>query len=132
MKMRLVPVMLALSAVVMSLAWIGHLRFEKEWSFWMALAASWSLVLPEYALNTAATRWGHDKYTGAQMASVHLSSGVVCIALVSRFVLGEQFVLSQFIGFTLMILSIMLILSRPAQNATSTSTMRLEAVDRTQ
>ncbi len=93
----------------MALAWLGHLRFEHSWSFWVALAASWSLVLPEYAMNTAATRWGYGTYSGAQMASIHLSSGVVCVALVSNLVLGEAVTLRQMLGYGVLITAILLI-----------------------
>jgi hypothetical protein len=43
-------------------------------------------VLPEYIL---ATRYGYGTYTGAQMAAFHLTSGVVFVAIVSRFVLAR-------------------------------------------
>lgn len=42
----------------MSLAWLGHLRYRDSIGFWTALALSWLLVLPEYVLNYAATRYG--------------------------------------------------------------------------
>ncbi len=112
MKFVVVPVLLILSSVMMALAWLGHLRFEDSWSFWLALGVSWALVLPEYALNTAATRWGYGVFSGAQMASIHLSSGVVCVALVSHFVLDEVITGRQFLGLGLMLVSISLILSK--------------------
>lgn len=111
-KFVLVPILLMMSAVMMALAWLGHLRFEDSWSFWVALAVSWALVLPEYALNTAATRWGYGVYSGAQMAAIHLSSGVVCVALVSHFILNEVITTRQFVGLGLMLVSILLILSK--------------------
>ena len=115
MKAVLVPALLLFSSVMMSLAWLGHLRFEDSWSFWLALGASWALVLPEYALNTLATRWGYGAFSGAQMASMHLSSGVVCVALVSHFVLDEVITFRQVLGLAMMFVSIVLILSkRPA------------------
>ena len=110
MKRVVVPLLLVLSSVMMALAWIGHLRFEETWSFWTALAVSWTLVIPEYLLNTSATRWGYGTYSGAQMASVHLSSGVVSVALVSVFVLGEELTGRQLAGFALMLASMVLIL----------------------
>ncbi|MEM6732221.1 MAG: DMT family protein [Myxococcota bacterium] len=110
-KRWLVPIMLMLSAVMMALAWLGHLRFEDDWSFWTALAASWALVLPEYALNTAATRWGYGVFSGAQMASIHLSSGVVCVALVSAVVLEEPITLRQLVGYAVLLAAIFLIFS---------------------
>jgi len=107
-----VPAMLFLSSVIMALAWLGHLRF-RHWSFAKALLASWLLVLPEYFLNVFATRWGHGFYTGAQMATLNLSSGVFCVALVSWLVLGESHTRRQSMGFLLMAVGIVLIMYRP-------------------
>jgi uncharacterized protein (DUF486 family) len=112
MKRIAVPLLLIASSCLMALAWLGHLRFEATWSFWLALAVSWSLVIPEYVLNTAATRWGYGTYTGAQMASMNLSSGVVAVALVSMLVLGEELGVRQAVGFVLMLVSMVLILGR--------------------
>jgi uncharacterized protein (DUF486 family) len=81
MKAVMVPVFMFLSSALMALAWLGHLRFRDQIGFWTALGASWLLVLPEYVLNVAATRFGYGTYSGAQMASLHLAFGVVCVAL---------------------------------------------------
>lgn len=105
-----VPALLFLSSVIMALAWLGHLRF-REWSIRGALIASWMLVLPEYFLNVFATRLGHGIYTGAQMASLNLCTGVICVALVSRWFLGERLTPQQWTGFALMAVAILLILS---------------------
>jgi uncharacterized protein (DUF486 family) len=113
MKTVLVPVFMFLSSCLMALAWLGHLRFRDKIGFWTALGASWLLVLPEYFLNVAATRFGYGTYNGAQMASFHLAFGVVCVALVSRFVLGEHLAVSQMIGFVLLAVAIGLITYRP-------------------
>ena len=102
--------MLIASSAMMAMAWLGHLRFESEWSFWTALGVSWMLVLPEYALNTAATRAGYGALSGAQMASIHLSGGVVCVALVSRIILDEPLTLRTVLGFITMFIAITLIM----------------------
>jgi uncharacterized protein len=112
MKTILVPFLMLLSSALMALAWLGHLRFRDQIGFWVALGASWLLVLPEYVLNVAATRFGYDTYSGAQMASFHLSFGVVCVALVSRFVLNERISALQMFGFGLLAVSIVLITYR--------------------
>lgn len=96
----------------MATAWLGHLRF-REYGFWPALALSWAIVLPEYVLNVSATRYGFGTYTGAQMASFHLCSGVICVALVSRFILNEPVGLRQFAGFALLAAGMMLLLRTP-------------------
>lgn len=97
----------------MALAWLGHLRFRDDIGFWTALVMSWLLVLPEYVLNVAATRFGYDTYTGAQMATFHLAFGVICVALVSRFVLEERLTPTQIVGFVLLALATILITYRP-------------------
>lgn len=111
MKAILVPLMLFTSSTFMSLAWIGHLRF-RSWSFFAALLTSWLIVLPEYVLNVSAVRLGRDIYTGAEMASFHLCSGVVCVVLVSRLFLGETISSRQYAGFGLMMVALVLIVSK--------------------
>lgn len=109
MKIVLVPVMLFVAGLLMSFAWIGHLKF-RSWSFRTALLVSWLFVLPEYILNVFSARWGRDIFSGAQMASFHLCSGVICVALVARLHLGEVLSLSQVLGFGLMAVSVTLIM----------------------
>jgi uncharacterized protein (DUF486 family) len=111
MKQVFVPFMIAISGAFMALAWLGHLRI-KEYGFWVALALSWAIVLPEYILNVAATRYGHGTFTGAQMGAIHLCSGVFCVAMVSRFVLEEALERQQLIGLALLICGIVLVLWR--------------------
>jgi len=88
---------------------LGHLRF-RDWSFWIALLISWCIVLPEYVLNVVATRYGYGIYTGAQMAAMHLASGLVCVALVSRFILGEKLDASQLAGLAILAVGLILVL----------------------
>ncbi len=110
MKRIAVPLMIALSGAFMASAWLAHLRFRDRIGFTTALLASWAIVLPEYALNVAATRYGFGTYSGAQMAAIHLCSGVVCVTLVSRFVLGEAFGARQALGFALLAAGMVLLL----------------------
>jgi uncharacterized protein (DUF486 family) len=111
MKQLLVPLMIGLSGGFMALAWLGHLRI-REYGFWIALALSWAIVLPEYVLNVFATRYGYGLYTGAQMGAIHLCSGVICVAIVSRFVLGESLRNHQLVGLLLLICGIVFVLRR--------------------
>jgi uncharacterized protein (DUF486 family) len=104
-----VPLMLLLSSVVMAFAWLGHLNFRGI-PFVLALLISWLLVLPEYILNVTATRYGYGVYTGAQMASFNLCTGVLCVALVSRFFLKEPINRYQLFGFFLMACAVILIM----------------------
>jgi uncharacterized protein (DUF486 family) len=111
MKAWLVPAMIFVSGGFMAMAWLAHLRI-KSLGFFPALAMSWAIVLPEYVLNVAATRYGYGTYTGAQMASFHLTSGVVCVALVSRYVLDEPIGGRHLLGFGLLAIGMALLLRR--------------------
>jgi uncharacterized protein (DUF486 family) len=103
-----VPLMLVTSSMVMALAWLWHLKYT-EWPFAQAMFICWLLVLPEYFLNIVAIRLGYRVYSGAQMAAFRLCSGVVCVALVSAWVVGETLSTRQLGGFALMIVAMALI-----------------------
>jgi len=108
MQLYFVPLMLLASSTLMAFAWLGHIRFRHR-GYLIALVASWFLVLPEYILNITAIRWGHGVYTGGEMAAMNLCAGVLCVALVSRFFLGEKLKPRQIAGFVLMAAAIMLV-----------------------
>lgn len=46
------------------------------------------------------------------MAAMNLSSGVVCVALVARYFLGEKLSRRQILGFVLMTLGVVLVVYR--------------------
>jgi hypothetical protein len=100
--------MLLASSVIMAFAWLGHIRF-RGWGFPVALVLSWLLVLPEYVLNVSAIRYGHGTYTGGEMASFNLCTGVLCVALVSQYFLKETLERRQIAGFVLMAVAIVLV-----------------------
>jgi uncharacterized protein (DUF486 family) len=105
----MVPIMLITSSAIMAMAWIGHLKYKEDLSFLVAAMLAWVLVLPEYLLNVSAIRWGVGVYQPSEMAAMNLSSGIVFIALVSHFFLGEEISTQKYMGFGLMIISMALI-----------------------
>jgi len=131
-KQILVPLMIFLSGSFMAVAWLGHLRI-KEYGFWIALVFSWAIVLPEYVLNVTATRYGHGHFTGAQMGTFHLCSGVICVALVSRFILGEAIRSHQMLGLLFLVAGMALMLwqseTRPIGKAATDAVSSYEPDD---
>jgi hypothetical protein len=113
MKQLTVPLMIFISGGFMAVAWLAHLRI-RNYGFWIALAMSWGIVLPEYVLNVAATRYGYGTFTGAQMAAMHLTSGVICVMAVSRFLLEEPMGKRHLVGFALLLVGMLLLLHKPA------------------
>ena len=110
--------MLFTASLFMAFAWLGHLRFERL-PFALALILCWLLVLPEYLLNVAAIRLGYKFFTGAQMASFRLCSGVVCVALVSRFFLGEELTGRKLLGLGVMLAAMVCIAIEPSRARSS-------------
>jgi len=109
LRIILIPIMLTLSSAIMAMAWLGHLKYKEDLSFLTAALFAWLLVLPEYLLNVSAIRWGVGIYQPSEMAAMNLSSGIVFIALVSHFFLGEELTTQKYIGFALMIVAMILI-----------------------
>lgn len=109
LRIYLVPIMLILSSAIMAMAWLGHLKYKEDLSFMAAALLAWLLVLPEYLLNVSAIRWGVGVYQPSEMAAMNLSSGIIFIALVSHFFLGEELTTRKYIGFGLMIIAMILI-----------------------
>ncbi len=107
-----VPLMACGAGLLMAFAWIGHLKF-KGIGFLAAFGLSLLFVLPEYVLNVFSARWGLGVFTGAQVAAMHLAAGIVAVALVSSFYLGESLSTSQIAGFVLMLVSVVLIVFKP-------------------
>ena len=110
MELYIVPIMLFSSSVLMAFAWLAHIKFQHK-KFTIALLASWFLVLPEYLLNISAIRWGHGTFEPSEMAAFNLCSGILCVALVSRFFLKESQSLRQIGGFALMAIGVVLVVA---------------------
>jgi len=104
----MVPLMLFSSSLLMAFAWLGHIKYRQK-SFFVALIFSWLLVLPEYLLNVSAIRWGIGTFEASEMAAINLCTGVICIAFVSKFFLGEKLNPRKILGFVLMAISVVLV-----------------------
>jgi len=58
--------LLIASNTFMTIAWYGHLKY-KEKPLYLAIAVSWLIALPEYALQVPANRIGHRTFTATQL-----------------------------------------------------------------
>ena len=62
-------VLLTVSNVFMTIASYGHLRF-KETALWKVILASWGIAFVEYCFQVPANRWGHGRFTAAQLKTI--------------------------------------------------------------
>ena len=102
---RTVCLLLA-SNIFMTMAWYGHLKF-KSTALWVAIAASWLLALPEYALQVPANRLG---YMGG-ISAYQLKILQECITLIvfiafAWLALGETPSLKHLVSFSLILAAV--------------------------
>jgi uncharacterized protein (DUF486 family) len=80
--MRTVLLLIA-SNVFMTFAWYGHLKY-KQAPLWKAIGVSWMIAFFEYCLQVPANRWGHEKFTTAQLK---ILQEVITLAVFTLFAL---------------------------------------------
>ena len=72
----------------MTAAWYGHLRF-KHASILLAIAISWLLALPEYALQVPANRLGYGALSAYQLKIMQEAITLVVFMGFAALFLGE-------------------------------------------
>lgn len=98
---RIAPILLLLASnVFMTFAWYGHLK-HKAAPLWAAIAVSWLIALPEYALAVPANRIGSAVWTTAQLKTMQEVITLVVFIAFSVLWLGETPKWSTLVGFAL-------------------------------
>lgn len=91
--------MLAVSSVVMNLAWYGHLKAPHK-ALWIAVLVSWGVALFEYMLVVPANRIGAQHYSLAELKTLAEVFSLVGFVLVAWMLFGMKPGTNQLIGFT--------------------------------
>lgn len=99
----LLPVgMLALSNLVMNVAWYGHLKVPDR-ALWLAVLASWGLAFFEYCLMVPANRMGAQTYSLAQLKTIQEVMSLATFVLVAWVLFGVKPGFNQIAGFALIV-----------------------------
>ena len=85
--MRTVLLLIASNAF-MTAAWYGHLKF-RDWPLLLAIAVSWLIALPEYALQVPANRWGYGQFTATQLKIIQEAISLSVFVVFAWWYLGE-------------------------------------------
>ncbi len=94
--------MLALSNLVMNVAWYGQLKFPGK-PMWAAILGSWLLAFFEYCLAVPANRIGEGTYKLAQLKTVQEVMSLGGFIVVAWVLFGQRPGLAQLGGFALII-----------------------------
>jgi uncharacterized protein (DUF486 family) len=80
--------LLVASNTFMTIAWYGHLKFRDK-PLLLAIAASWLIALPEYALQVPANRWGYGSLTATQLKIIQEAISLSVFVVFAWLYLGE-------------------------------------------
>lgn len=97
--------LLLCSNCFMTVAWYGHLRFKQTPILW-AIAASWLLALPEYALQVPANRVGYGDLSAYQLKIMQESITLIVFMIFAWFGLGEQPTWRHLLSLSLIFLAV--------------------------
>lgn len=104
--------MLAVSSVVMNLAWYGHLKTPHR-ALWVAVLLSWGVALLEYMLVVPANRIGAQAYSLAELKTMAEVFSLTGFVLVAWMLFGDKPGPSQIAGFVLIAAGAFLVFKAP-------------------
>lgn len=76
----------------------GHLKC-KDQALWLVILVSWGIAFVEYCFAVPANRWGHAKYSAAELKTMQEVITLVVFAAFSVLVLGEAIRWNHLAGF---------------------------------
>lgn len=103
-----VTALLAVSNLMMTFAWYGHLKF-KSWPLWIVILISWGIAFFEYCFQVPANRYGHTHLSAAELKTIQEVLSIGMFIAFSYLYLGETLRISQMIGFGFILVGAVLI-----------------------
>jgi uncharacterized protein (DUF486 family) len=103
-------VLLTISNVFMTFAWYGHLKFKSS-PLWIVILASWGIAFFEYCFQVPANRYGHGRFSAAQLKTIQEIITLVVFSVFSIVYLKEEFRWNYAAGFVLIVAAAFLIFS---------------------
>jgi hypothetical protein len=95
--------LLTASNLFMTIAWYGHLKFEKT-TLWKVIVVSWLIAFLEYCFQVPANRWGNEG--GISAPQLKVMQEVITLVVFSIFAvvyLDEQLRWNHFVAFGLVL-----------------------------
>jgi len=73
-------VLLVVSNVFMTFAWYGHLKYKAS-PLYQVVLVSWGIALFEYCFQVPANRYGHGRFTAAELKTLQeiITLSVFCV-----------------------------------------------------
>lgn len=112
--------LLFLSNVFMTIAWYGHLKF-KQLPLWIVVLTSWGIAFFEYCLMVPANRYGHGRFSAAQLKTMQEAVTLIVFCGFSVLYLREPLRWNYLVGFLLIFAAVWFVFAfgpGPAAEAT--------------
>jgi uncharacterized protein (DUF486 family) len=102
--------LLTASNIFMTIAWYGHLKYRSA-ALANVVLASWGIAFFEYWLAVPANRIGAATLTAPQLKGMQEIISILVFAVFSASVLGQPVTPKQAVGFALIVVAAVLIIS---------------------
>ncbi len=101
--------LLICSNAFMNVAWYGHLKF-KQAPLMAAIAVSWLIALPEYALQVPANRIGHEQLSAPQLKIIQEAISIGVFVALDFVYLKEAIRPTDWLAFALILSAVALVM----------------------
>ena len=96
-------ILLTISNTFMTIAWYGHLKFERT-TLWKVVLISWLIAFFEYCFQVPANRIGNmSGLSAGQLKVMQEVITLVVFAVFARFYLGERMGWNYYVAFGLIL-----------------------------
>lgn len=97
-------ILLTISNVFMTIAWFWHLKY-KDSPLFVIILISWSIAFFEYCFQVPGIRWGHERFSAAQMKTMQVAFSIISFCIFSIVYLKEPLKWNYIIGFLLLVVA---------------------------
>jgi uncharacterized protein len=98
--------LLTISNSFMTVAWYGHLKFEKA-PLWIVVLVSWGIAFGEYWFQVPANRLGNEGgLTAGQLKIMQEAITLVVFCVFASTYLGEKMTWNYYVAFVLVLLAV--------------------------
>ncbi|PQO43294.1 DMT family protein [Blastopirellula marina] len=101
-------ILLILSNIFMTFAWYGHLKFKSS-ALWIVILASWGIAFFEYCLQVPANRWGHERFSAAQLKIMQEVITLIVFCVFAVTFLREPLKWNYVVGFVMILLAVVFV-----------------------
>ena len=95
-------ILLTISNIFMTIAWYGHLKF-KQAPLATVIVVSWLIAFAEYCFQVPANRFGHGRFTAAQLKTIQEVVTLLVFSAFSVFYLKEELRWNYLVGFAMIV-----------------------------